>query len=122
MKPGWMGQNRLDGTIPTEMWSSLSSLVSLELDRNNLAGCLPSELYGMPSLTSLSLFDNSLTGSIPSDLGWLTELHEPALQGNQISGPVPAEVCDLLSTNKLNLTIDCDLVQCTCESECTCGA
>jgi Leucine rich repeat len=114
--------NKLSGTIPVQ-WGSMSSLLVLELDRNNLTGALPSELSGMSSLTSLSLFDNELTGTIPSQLGLLTRLVELYLHGNRFGGSVPAEVCALLSNYfLLNLTIDCDLVQCPCESGCTCGA
>jgi Leucine-rich repeat (LRR) protein len=118
-----MNRNRLNGTFPTEM-GLLQSLVTLELDRNLLTGTLPIELSNMTSLTSLSLFDNAFTGSIPSELGLLPELAALSLHGNQLSGSVPAQVCAmLLSANpSLNLTIDCDRVQCPCERACGCGA
>jgi hypothetical protein len=117
-----MGQNRLHGTIPSEL-GLMRSLVTLDLDRNQLTGTLPSELFNMTRLTSLSLFANALTGSIPWELGFLTQLDELQLHGNRIGGSVPAEVCALmLSATPLNLTIDCDRVQCPCERACGCGA
>jgi hypothetical protein len=65
-----------------------------------------------------------MTGTIPSELGKLARLAdtELELQGNHIGGTVPAAVCTRRSTKPLNLTIDCDLIQCTCESGCACGA
>jgi hypothetical protein len=86
-----------------------------------------------------------LTGTIPSELGRIRNLRELKLGGgNRIEGTVPMQLCDLLARNEscfegdgdeeeasgeptcfqwgpLELTIDCDLVACSCGSlNCTC--
>ena len=58
-----MERGLLTGTIPTEI-ESLSNLIFLDLDFNQLTGSLTTQLLSLVSLEQLDLNDNLLTGSI----------------------------------------------------------
>ena len=62
----------LSGTIPAEI-GNLTSLISLDLEVNQLSGTIPAEIGNLP-LNVLGLKDNQLSGTIPAELGNLTRL------------------------------------------------
>ena len=69
-------QSVTGGTIPD--YSSLKSLVSLELQSNGLTGSIPSYIGLLSQLRyNMNVGSNSLSGSIPSSLGLLTKINEP---------------------------------------------
>ncbi|CAI5977500.1 unnamed protein product [Closterium sp. NIES-64] len=59
---------RVNGSIPEELFSATSTLQSLNLSNNSLAGPLPSSLSGLTLLTTLDLAGNALSGPLPSQL------------------------------------------------------
>lgn len=77
--------NRLEGTIPEELVSSLVKLEDLILSFNDLSGTLPSDLTSLTQLVSLSVTKNQLTGSlplkIPSSLMFFEVSQNPSLSG-----------------------------------------
>jgi hypothetical protein len=95
---------------------------SLWLHTNGLAGPIPRELGAATELEDLRLHGNQLTGSIPSELATLTKMTSLTLHSSpMLSGSVPPELCDLTLLNPtLNVSIDCDQVECAC-SACTCA-
>ena len=62
-----MYDNRLEGTIPTEV-GRLVDLEALELPSNQIGGPLPTELGRCTKLREFFVFDNQLTGTIPPTL------------------------------------------------------
>jgi Leucine-rich repeat (LRR) protein len=134
-----ISNTNVSGTIPTEL-EHLTELDELSLNANSLNGTIPAEIGLLwRRLTKLGLFDNCLTGSIPSELAGLVWLEVLRLETNMLSGSVPSELCDMMARNggevcisiksvrncvnpvaPLQLTIDCDRVQCNCHSNCTC--
>lgn len=62
-------RNNMEGTIPAEI-SLLQSVESIDLRHNRLIGTLPKEIFtSMPKLTTLSVSQNLLTGSLPTEIG-----------------------------------------------------
>jgi hypothetical protein len=76
----------------------------LWLDKNNLEGHLPVELYMLTSLKSLSLGSNRLQGTISSLVGQLTALEGLVINRLKNAGPVPTQVGIL--TNLRALVLD----------------
>ncbi|KAJ3297171.1 hypothetical protein HDU79_004545 [Rhizoclosmatium sp. JEL0117] len=78
----------LSGTLPP--FTSLTSLIYLDLRYNSLTGPLPTTLP--QTLEFLLLGENRFTGPIPSAFGALTNLQELDLRSNQLSGEIPNEL------------------------------
>ena len=97
-----LNRNNLAGSMPTEL-GSLASLTRLELRDNELTGPIPPELGNLASLTRLELWQNNLTGPIPPELGNLTSLEWLSLVGNNLTGPIPPELGNLTSLEWLSL-------------------
>ena len=65
--------NNIGGTIPSTI-SGLTSLQTLDLDRNSLVGTIPSTIGRLISLQTLWFRNNLLSGTIPSTMSALTSL------------------------------------------------
>ena len=78
----------LNGAIPAEL-GSLSNLIWLFLDNNELTGAIPPELGSLANLHYLDLSNNQLTGAIPPELGNLANLENLRLSGNRLTGCIP---------------------------------
>ena len=98
-----LGDNRLRGTIPSEL-GDLSSLRELKLPGNQLAGTIPTELGDLSNLRELNLLGNQLTGNIPSELGNLSSLTQLDLAYNRLAGTIPLELGNLSSLTGLGLS------------------
>jgi Leucine-rich repeat (LRR) protein len=86
--------NNLAGPLPSEI-QQLSALQKLQLGGNTLTGPLPAELGQLGALMFLSLDENQLSGPIPKELGQLGALTSLFLNVNQLSGPIPVELRQL---------------------------
>jgi hypothetical protein len=65
----------------------------LWLDKNNLAGSLPNELFMLTSLRTMSIGFNALTGGIPSRVGLLQKLEGLAIFFTAgAGGTIPTEI------------------------------
>ncbi|CAN6234717.1 unnamed protein product [Urochloa humidicola] len=102
-----MSNNRLSGTLPTnlEMFEAFIIDLSsnrftgpvprfprntyyLDLSRNNLSGTLP-DFAAQGYFSTIALYKNSISGSIPYSLCFLESLSILDLSGNMLSGEVP---------------------------------
>ena len=88
----FLDDNQLSGEIPD--LSRLTSLTHLYLNRNLLSGTIP-DLSSLVNLTRLNLRNNQLSGTIPTWLGQLTKLEHLYLSVNQLSGEIPASLGNL---------------------------
>ena len=64
----------------------MQSLVSLELQGNNLQGVLPGSLAALPGLKLLDASNNFLAGPLPPDWSGASQLTLLMLPGNLLTG------------------------------------
>lgn len=80
--------NNVITTIPDELYS-MTSLKSLFLSFNKIAGQISPEIGHLTNLRELYLFGNSITGRLPTHIGLLESLVELVISNNKISGEIP---------------------------------
>ena len=83
----------LAGVIPTEM-GQLTALTRLRLDDNDLTGEIPASLGDLSDLETLNLEDNELTGDIPPELSKPSGLTALGLRRNYLTGCIPPSLAD----------------------------
>ena len=103
MRLGWLWENQLTGSIPSEI-GNLTNLTELYLFNNQLTGSIPPEIGNLTNLTSLWSESNQLTGSIPPEIGNVTNLEVLYLHQNQLTGFIPQEIGDLTNLTELDLS------------------
>ncbi|KAH0850355.1 hypothetical protein HID58_095621 [Brassica napus] len=81
--------NNLYGIIPSEFFSFIPYLVTLDLSHNNFASNIPASLSNMYYLKTLLLDHNWFTGHFPSGLGSSPRLQQFSVSHNDLDGPVP---------------------------------
>ncbi|XVE53129.1 hypothetical protein DITRI_Ditri02bG0179600 [Diplodiscus trichospermus] len=103
--PQWaiyISENKLTGNIPSEI-CSLSSLVVLDLSKNNLSGTIPECLGNFSSsLKFMNLQMNNFSGKIP-DTFLNNQLAVLLMNDNQLEGLVPRSLANCSSLEILNL-------------------
>lgn len=92
------GQNRLSGTIPSQLFSSEMHLIHVLFDNNQLTGSIPSTLGLVQSLEVVRFDTNFLSSAVPGNLNNLTSVQELLLSNNRLTGPFP----NLAGMNALN--------------------
>ncbi|XP_021800684.1 LRR receptor-like serine/threonine-protein kinase GSO1 [Prunus avium] len=80
-----LSNNNLAGFIP-DFTRNMSSLAYLDLSNNNLTGLIPDFIGNMSSLVSLDLSDNQIEGANPNSFARLCNLRALSLQRNHLSG------------------------------------
>ena len=88
----------------------MESLAGLNLSNNRLSGSIPTELGNLPVIRwFLDLSSNELSGSIPQSLGSLSRLRVLYLHDNNLSGVVPMSLSrlEVLETLRLDGTNLC---------------
>ncbi|KAH0683671.1 hypothetical protein KY290_022294 [Solanum tuberosum] len=100
----------------------MKSLETLNLQRCNLSGPIPSELGNLNKLNDLTLHlhTNKLSGSIPKELAYLDNLRVLTMTQNQLSGHLPDQLCQggklenfTVASNKLTGPIPRSLSNCS---------
>ncbi|KAK0580545.1 hypothetical protein LWI29_003123 [Acer saccharum] len=72
----------------------MASLVTLDLNTNQLYGELPENISGLSNLNSISLFTNNFSGVIPADFGKYSPfLSYVSFSNNSFTGELPTELC-----------------------------
>lgn len=108
------------GFIPEEIkW--LTSLESLDMQNNHIAGPIPSSIGELEELTYLSLDGNNFSGTIPDVFDNLVLLERAYLNFNDFNGSMPPSFCTLREEGALkDLWSDCGgyPTTCTCCTVC----
>uniref|UniRef100_A0A0E0CHJ8 Receptor kinase-like protein Xa21 n=1 Tax=Oryza meridionalis TaxID=40149 RepID=A0A0E0CHJ8_9ORYZ len=99
----WLRQNKLSGTIPSEI-GNLKSLSVLYLDENMFSGSIPPTIGNLSNLLVLSLAQNNLSGLIPDSIGNLAQLTEFHLDGNNFNGSIPSNLGQWRQLEKLDFS------------------
>ncbi|QHO51829.1 probably inactive leucine-rich repeat receptor-like protein kinase At5g48380 isoform X3 [Arachis hypogaea] len=81
--------NKLSGTIPADISSLLTYVVTLDLSSNEFSGTIPKSLANCTYLNILKLDSNRLTGQIPGQFASLGRLKTFNVTNNLLSGRVP---------------------------------
>jgi hypothetical protein len=84
--------NELAGQIPTELFS-LTDLGALNLQGNDLSGPIPTEIGNARSLSAINFAANRISGELPTELGALSEIRSSIdFSNNQLRGSLPSEL------------------------------
>ncbi|GJM92074.1 hypothetical protein PR202_ga08502 [Eleusine coracana subsp. coracana] len=128
----FLSNNRLDGSIPSNISQILPKIAVLDLSSNVLTGTLPKSLLCKDYLTRLDVSNNSLSGQIPflcpkekqssssllffnassnhfsgnldGSISNFTQLSSLDIHNNSLNGSLPSELSDLSSLNYLDLS------------------
>lgn len=100
-----LNKNNLAGTIPSAL-GKLTNLQDIDFGYNLLTGSLPLELRAIKSLKSFIIPDNNVNGTFFESFGaaW-TELEILNLEGTSLTGEIPANVVKPWSTNLKDLNL-----------------
>jgi len=91
------------GLLCETFGSDQKEMKRIDIERNQLAGTIPTELAQLTSLRYLLLEEGLITGSIPSEIGRLNELEQIDLNFNIIGGSIPLEIYNLSKLRQLDL-------------------
>ncbi|KAI9121130.1 hypothetical protein K1719_008163 [Acacia pycnantha] len=92
-----LGNNRLSGGIPAQLFSSNMSLIHVLLNNNQLTGSIPNTVGRVNSLQAVRFDGNQFSGSVPSTISNLRNLSDLYLSNNKLNGSLP----DLTGMNLL---------------------
>lgn len=82
--------NNLGGTISSSLGNTLTSLTSLDLHNNEIAGFFTSSLTSLVNLTYLDLSNNSIGGQLPfANVGKMEAMLHFDVSYNEFDGPLP---------------------------------
>ena len=103
----WTSSANWGTSAPLENWygiavdDSTGRVTTINLNRNNLSGEVPTEIQYFPHLRVLRLDYNRLEGEIPAEIGHLTELRRMDIDGNEFRGSIPPEFGNLVNLEVL---------------------
>ncbi|XP_059287195.1 probably inactive leucine-rich repeat receptor-like protein kinase At5g48380 [Lycium ferocissimum] len=84
-----LSNNRLHGSIPSNISKIIGFTVNLDLSNNQLSGEIPADLANCSYLNNLKLDNNRLEGPIPPQAGLLDRLKTFNVANNMLRGQVP---------------------------------
>ncbi|MCL7023798.1 hypothetical protein MKW94_004721 [Papaver nudicaule] len=84
-----LSDNKISGTIPSQICTWLPYLTTLDLSGNELTGHIPINLVNCTYLNTLRLSNNHLSGKIPDELSRLLRLTDFTVANNDLSGRIP---------------------------------
>ncbi|CDY47625.1 BnaA01g13400D [Brassica napus] len=93
----------LNGQIPPNTLSRLSSLTVLSLRSNRISGLFPGDFAELKDLAFLYLQDNDFSGQLPEDFSVWKNLTSVNLSNNDFNGTVPDSLASLKRVQSLNL-------------------
>nr|XP_017180311.2 putative receptor-like protein kinase At3g47110 [Malus domestica] len=97
-----LGQNQLDGPIPSKLWQC-KELREITLQSNNFRGSIPKSLGNLTYLSKIFFFNNDLEGTIPDEIGDLPQLENLALGINNLNGVIPFKLFNKTTIREISL-------------------
>ncbi|WJX46780.1 non-specific serine/threonine protein kinase [Trifolium repens] len=101
-----LNKNNLNGILPHEMCHQFPQLQMFTLHTNDYSGIIPRSIGNCTSLQYFSLADNFFEGSIPMEIGHLNQLQVLQLSNNSLSGPIPSKLFNISTLEVLILQIN----------------
>ncbi|XP_049386446.1 receptor-like protein Cf-9 homolog [Solanum stenotomum] len=98
----FISHNNLSEEIPPSI-CNLTSLVMLDLARNNLKGAIPQCLGSIMALQVLDMSHNNLSGNIPTTFINESSLSSLNLHGNKLEGKIPQSLTNCKQLEVLDL-------------------
>ncbi|XP_072996575.1 uncharacterized protein [Typha latifolia] len=98
-----LDKNSLAGELPTSIANLSTRIQRLTFGQNQLTGALPPGIGNLLNLNTLGLQQNNFTGSIPDSFSKLTNLEALVLFSNKLSGKIPSSLGNLTQLNELYL-------------------
>ena len=96
-----LNKNQLNEPLE-EVFYELSNLEELYLAFNQISGTMSSQIGKLNQLIELYLFDNNLSGNLPSELGLLNKCEILGLGNNDWSGSLPTEMNQMVNIRDLS--------------------
>ncbi|KAM7271573.1 hypothetical protein ACFE04_030787 [Oxalis oulophora] len=84
-----LSNNRLKGSIPSDISKLIPFVTTLDLSYNEFSGTIPVDLANITYLNDLKLDNNRLSGQIPLEFGQLERIKAFSVSNNILSGQVP---------------------------------
>uniref|UniRef100_A0A0D9XZQ0 Receptor kinase-like protein Xa21 n=1 Tax=Leersia perrieri TaxID=77586 RepID=A0A0D9XZQ0_9ORYZ len=88
-------QNQLAGKLPSSVGNLSSELQFLLLGKNKISGSVPSSIGNLQGLTNLGLDSNNFDGLITKWIGNFKVMQKLFLSGNSFVGPIPSSIGNL---------------------------
>nr|GME21069.1 LRR receptor-like serine/threonine-protein kinase GSO2 [Ipomoea batatas] len=83
-----INENEMNGSLPSQFFR-LSGLASLNLRDNQFQNPLPNDPWNLTSLSVLDISENNLNGSLPNQLFGLSHLVSLDISSNKLQDPLP---------------------------------
>ncbi|CAB9508542.1 Leucine Rich Repeat [Seminavis robusta] len=104
--------NLYGGTIP-ELMGTLSNLEVLRFGYNDrVHGTIPSSIGSLERLRILDFPGTQISGTVPSNFESLQLLQSAEWSNTNLTGELPEAICNLQAMGQLELSVNCDMVQC----------
>ncbi|CAB9507492.1 LRR receptor-like serine threonine-protein kinase [Seminavis robusta] len=98
----------MDGSLPEELFTECTNLVSLWVSNCGLTGTISTGLQLLSKLQWFDISNNKFHGTIPTQLSALTQLRRFIVNGNGISGSIPSSLCTLAEPTKRTFEVAAD--------------
>ncbi|XP_050226817.1 putative receptor-like protein kinase At3g47110 [Mercurialis annua] len=98
-----ISRNNFGGLLPQCIANLSVNLKELSLHVNQISGILPYGISNLVNLQRLRVYKNNLSGSIPQSIGNLQNLVELILDQNKFFGPIPVSIGNMTRLNRLHL-------------------
>ncbi|KEH33780.1 receptor-like protein [Medicago truncatula] len=96
-----LSRNNFTSHLLDGFFNLSKDLKYLDLSWNNIYGEIPSSLLNLQNLRHLDLSYNQLQGSVPEEIGQLSHIQQLDLSENQLQGSIPSTLGNLSSLNYL---------------------
>ena len=97
-----LNKNQIATTLPAELFD-LTNMETLYIAFNQFSGTIPTLIGKLSRLTELYAFDNSMTGPIPSEIGMLDRCQILGLGNNEFTGSLPTEMNQMINIRDMSI-------------------